>query len=70
MLIILSDLVNMCKIEKNTYFQTRSEKLNTIHNKKKIIYMYIGRHHGCLSTGYLEHLSHPSFRKGGAVLEI
>ena len=68
MLIILSDLVNMCKIEKNTYFQTRSEKLNTI--QKKITYMYIGRHHGCLSTGYLEHLSHPSFCKGGAVLEI
>ena len=38
MLIILSDLVNMCKIEKNTYFQTRSEKLNTI--QKKITYMY------------------------------
>ena len=30
MLIILSDLVNMCKIQKNTYFQTRSERLNAI----------------------------------------
>ena len=39
MLIILSDLVNMCKIEKNTYFQTRSEKLNTI-QKKNYLHVY------------------------------
>ena len=37
MLIILSDLVNMCKIERNTYFQTRSEKLHTIQER---IYLY------------------------------
>ena len=27
MIISLSDLVNMCKIQKNSYFQTRSERL-------------------------------------------
>ena len=36
MIINLSDLVSMCKIQKNSYFQTRSERLIIIH--LKIIY--------------------------------
>ena len=31
MIISLSDLVGMCKIQKNSYFQTRSERLIIIH---------------------------------------
>ena len=66
MLIILSDLVNMCKIERTLTFK-RGQKSQIPYKKE---YIYIGRHYGRLSTGYLEHLSHPSFCKGGAVLEI
>ena len=36
MIINLSDLVSMCKIQKNSYFQTRSERLIIIH--LKVIY--------------------------------
>ena len=65
MLIILSDLANMCKIQKNTYFQTRSERLNAI---QKGIYLYgppLWMFIGCL-----ERLSHPNFCRGGAVQEL
>ena len=45
--IILSDLAHVktcAKYKKNTYFQTSSERLNTIQKE----YIYISRHYGCL----------------------
>ena len=41
MIISLSDLVSMCKIQKNPYFQTRSERLIIIHMKN----LTVGRHY-------------------------
>ena len=36
MIISLSDLVNMCKMQTNSHFQTRSERLLIIHIKEYI----------------------------------
>ena len=36
MIISLSDLFSMCKIQRNSYFQTRSERLIIIHIKDYI----------------------------------
>ena len=43
MIISLSDLVNMCKMQTNSHFQTRSERLLIIHIKEYINWKVLGK---------------------------